>query len=167
MPDAPPNLLMMVQTFMKIGGQTTDRFNPQQTTLYIGLCLEELGEMLACIAVGELTPSDASRMSGAALFCQELAKEFKAGNHMGAITRADREELLDGFVDLAWVGLGGATSLSCDAGGAVAEVARANLDKYPGGVATRDANGKIQKPASWRGPNLQPFVQYPEERFYK
>jgi predicted HAD superfamily Cof-like phosphohydrolase len=44
--------------------------------------------------------------------------------------------------------------------GAAAEVSRANLAKFPNGVAVRDANGKVVKPEDWKAPDLKPFI-YP------
>ena len=159
-PNVMPNLPMLVKSFMDIGGQKTNALAPQQATMYVGLCFEELGELVAAIADGCLEPAVRMDMKDMADGLVSVANSFKRGDHMGAVGRSAvaSEEVLDGAIDLAWVALGLVFSLSPNAAGAIAEVARANLDKFPGGVAIRDANGKIQKPVHWRGPDLSPFM---------
>ncbi|MFZ9330710.1 MAG: hypothetical protein ACO24I_05425 [Candidatus Fonsibacter ubiquis] len=75
------------------------------------------------------------------------------------VQRADRESLLDADIDLAWVTIGSALSQGADVEGAAAEVSRANLDKFPNGVAIRDGNGKVVKPDGWKAPGLSTFIQ--------
>jgi predicted HAD superfamily Cof-like phosphohydrolase len=159
-PNAIPNLPMLVKSCMDISGQKTNTLAPQQATMYVGLCFEELGEMVAAIADGILEPAAKMDMKDVADGLVSLADKFKRGDHMGAVGRAATasEEVLDGAIDLAWVALGLVFSLSPNAGGAIAEVARANLDKFPNGVAVRDSNGKWVKPLNWRGPDLSPFM---------
>lgn len=153
-----PNMLTLVRTFMEIGGQTTSGFNATQATLYVGLLLEEVAEVVSAIADGDVTGDDRYELVYEANRISGLATDFKSGMHRGCVMRCDHEKLLDGMIDSAWVAIGGALSVSPNADGAVAEVGRANHDKFPGGVAQRDANGKVMKPMNWRGPNLQPFV---------
>jgi predicted HAD superfamily Cof-like phosphohydrolase len=157
-----PNLLTIIGAFMRIGGQTTDALNPQQATLYVGLVLEEVAEMIETIAGGSVTQQDCAHLLGHADQIKLLSGEFKKGLHMGDLLRCDREELLDAFIDTAWVAVGAAYSVSHNTAGAVAEVGRANLSKYPNGQVLRDENGKIMKPPHWRGPDLSPFVGVPE-----
>lgn len=159
---APVNPLEVVRQFMLIGGQSIQGFNVKQAGLYTGLQLEEIAEKLALIAAAE--PDSTSRVQLGELVnhITVFALRFKQGYHQGAVAFADRAELLDADIDLAWVALGGAFSTSTCAPAAFAEVARANLDKYPGGVVLRDANGKIKKPEGWQGPNLLPYVEADE-----
>lgn len=147
-----------VEQFMKIGGQTTDCFNARQVALYTGLQLEEMAEKLMAIAEGCISPGYGRNLIDLAREMNALADKFKAGYHVGDIVRANYEDILDADIDLAWVALGGAFSISTNASGAVGEVARANLDKYPNGEVLRDENGKVQKPDGWRGPDLSPYV---------
>lgn len=160
-PNHMPNLLTLVSTFMAIGGQTVNTFNAAQATLYIGLVLEEVAEMLKSVASGCLTEATEAVMLGHAKYVNDLANEFKAGMHRGDVLRSDRVKLLDDAGDTAWVAAGLMLSMANDAGGALAEIGRANHDKYVNGVAIRDANGKIQKPVMWRGPDLMPFISQP------
>nr|DAL65656.1 MAG TPA_asm: MAZG-LIKE NUCLEOSIDE TRIPHOSPHATE PYROPHOSPHOHYDROLASE [Caudoviricetes sp.] len=159
-PNAMPNLPMLVKSFMDIGGQKTAVFNPGQATLYLGLVFEELGEFMAALATGCITEAERMDTLELADGLKGCANRFKQGMQTGDMGRAAvaTEEVLDGAIDLAWVALGLVMSLSKNPAGAIAEVARANLDKFPGGVAIRDANGKIQKPPTWRGPDLYPFM---------
>lgn len=159
----PVNPLSLVQQFMTIGGQTTKGFNAKQACLYMGLQLEEIAEKLKLIAQAEPDASFRVQLNELVNHIEVFAVRFKGGNHLAAVTFADRANTLDGDLDLAWVSLGSAFSLSTDAFGAFGEVGRANLSKYPNGEVLRDANGKIQKPVGWTGPNLLPFVESDEQ----
>lgn len=156
------NITAAVGQFMEISGQTTNSLNAKQACLYTGLQLEEMAEKIEAIVVGAVTPSVRSYLEGLADTLIEASNQFKAGLHTGDILRGDREALLDADIDLAWVSLGAAFSLSRDVHGAIAEVTRANLSKFPSGVAKRDENGKVVKPVDWRGPDLSPFVEPPK-----
>ncbi|KKM67128.1 hypothetical protein LCGC14_1474310 [marine sediment metagenome] len=77
-----------------------------------------------------------------------------------AVQKGDKVEVLDSLCDLAYVVMG--TVLAHGMGDvfdqAFAEVHRSNMAKFPGGVVTREPNGKIVKPDSWSPPNLEQFV---------
>lgn len=137
-----------VTRFTELAGCTTDQFDVRQTALQIGLQLEEMAEKLEAIFRIDKHMGDLRAMSAM----------FKDGtlDHIVAIT--NREALLDADVDLAWVTIGSMLSQGADVLGAMQEVARANLDKFPGGVVTKDTNGKVVKPDGWRGPDLSPYV---------
>ena len=150
--------LVAVQEFMSQGGQTTSVRNPKQALMYIGLMCEELGEGLTVLAEAAVATSDKTTLERVAGELKRLSLSMRQGMHLGDMMRADQCELLDATLDTAWVAMGAALSMSTNAHGAWREVARANFDKYPGGQATRDAGGKIMKPADWRGPDLSPFV---------
>lgn len=155
----PINPLEYVQQFMEIGGQSTKGFNLKQVGLYLGLQLEEIAEKLKLIADAEPTHIERVHLNELVAHIDLYANRFKHGMHLAALEFADRPELLDADLDLAWVALGGAFSASTNAVAAFGEVARANMDKYPDGKVLRDENGKIKKPAGWRGPNLTPYVE--------
>lgn len=138
-----------VRRFTEAVGCTTDRFNARQTALYIGLQLEEMAEKLeACLQAETLLTNEIHNLSGM----------FKAGHMDHRVEAANRAAMLDADIDLAWVTIGSALSQGADVLGAMREVARANLDKFPGGVVTKDANGKVTKPDGWRAPDITPFV---------
>lgn len=154
------NQIRSVREFMRLGGQSVDKFDAGQTCLYIGLQLEELREQLEQVAaghIGDLDPRD--DLYQGIVWMKKLADSFKQGRYHGDVLRAPREKLLDGIIDSIVVSCGAAISYSPNPEGAFREVNRANMDKFPDGVATRDANGKIQKPAGWQEPNLTPYVQ--------
>lgn len=147
-----------VKRFMTIAGQTTMGGNVAQTTLYIGLMCEELGEVLREVASGGVDSAGRTELTECADKLKALSLAMRNGIFMGNVQRADGTELLDGMLDTAWVALGAAISLSLDPTGAWREVLRANMDKFPGGVAQRDAGGKVVKPAGWCGPDLRQFL---------
>jgi hypothetical protein len=71
-----------------------------------------------------------------------------------------RIEELDACLDLIWVILGYCHAKGYDVEGAWREIVRSNMDKVDpatGKVRKRE-DGKVLKPADWRGPDLQPFI---------
>ena len=142
-----------VQKFMTIAGQLdSDGFNTRQTALYIGLQLEEMAEKLEACGFNAASP--------AVSLLNDISASFKKGLFDVMVYRADKEALLDADIDLAWVTIGSALSQGANVEGAAAEVSRANLAKFPNGVAVRDDNGKVVKPEGWKEPDLKPFI-YP------
>lgn len=140
-----------VRRFTEAVGCTTDRFNVRQTALYIGLQLEEMAEKLEAIGYA----GDALLVS----LMKGTSGQFKSGSFDQLVETGDREAMLDADVDLAWVTVGSALSQGADLLGAMREVARANLDKIgPDGTVLKDENGKVKKPAGWRGPDIAPYV---------
>ena len=97
------------------------------------------------------------------LILDEFASKFKKGYFDEEVSQIDRVEALDADIDLAVVALGGAYSIGADVQGACHEVADSNLSKYPivNGeyVVMKDENGKIMKPATYRKPELAPFLK--------
>ena len=143
-------LISDVKKFTELAGGTTDQFNVRQTALYIGLQLEEMAEKLTAVFGGH-SPHIADRLMSVSL-------GFKEGDFDDAIEACDAQDLLDADVDLAWVTIGSMLSQGADVLGAIGEVTRANMDKFPGGVVTKDCNGKVKKPQGWKGPDLSGFV---------
>jgi predicted HAD superfamily Cof-like phosphohydrolase len=140
-----------VQKFMTIAGQLdSDGFNTRQTALYIGLQLEEMKEKLEACGFHSASP--------AVSLLHDTSAGFKKGLFDVMVQRADKEKLLDADIDLAWVAIGGAFCQGANVEGAAAEVSRANLAKFPNGVAVRDDNGKVVKPEGWNEPDLKPFI---------
>lgn len=137
---------------MTIAGQLDDNrtFDTRQVALYIGLQLEEMAEKLEACGFNSASP--------AVTLLHSTSSSFKKGLFDYMVMNANREALLDADIDLAWVTIGGALSQGADVSAAAEEVSRANLAKFPGGVATRDENGKVVKPKNWTGPDLKPFI---------
>jgi predicted HAD superfamily Cof-like phosphohydrolase len=150
--------LHAVREFMRLGGQTTDEFNAQQATMYLGLMCEELAETLGVVAEGAIDGNGRADIAALVTRLKSMSMALRQGIHMGDVMRCTHTELLDGMLDTAWVSFGAAISTSISAASAWQEVARANFDKFPNGQALRDAGGKVMKPAGWRGPDLLPFV---------
>jgi predicted HAD superfamily Cof-like phosphohydrolase len=151
--------MQVVQEFMRIGGQKTNIFDAQQATLYVGLVLEEVAEMLRTLQAGSVDTLGRSRYTILISDLKALSSEMKQGFHMGDVLRCTHTNLLDDAFDVSWVAMGLMLSVSISASAAWREGARSNLAKFPNGVAKRDANGKIQKPEGWKPPNFLPYVQ--------
>ncbi len=152
-----------VRRFTEAVGCTTDRFNIRQTALYIGLQLEEMAEKLEAISeskkIDQIDVLTEAEIGGAAAMLRDMSRRFKEGDYDDHVEVGNREAMLDADVDLAWVTVGSALSQGADLLGAMREVARANLDKIgPDGTVLKDENGKVKKPAGWRGPDIAPYV---------
>lgn len=162
-----PNLLERVYRFNVIG-QTTppNGFNADRLCFYTGMQLEELAEKLEAIADGEVEDGPRASLLFLADVMQRGGRDFKAGMHMGAIMRADREDLLDADIDVLVVSAGALTYQTKEWRPATGHVLDKNDAKFQiiNGVPTavRDANGKIMKPAGWTPPDLSRFVELPD-----
>ena len=131
----------------------TPAFITRQAAFYTGMQCEELAEKLAAVFGSEDTRVSVLQALGGSL------KKGLFDNKFAELTEAQKLKLLDGDLDQLWVTLGSLAAQGVDAEGAWNEVARANWDKFPGGVVTRDAaTGKVQKPEGWRAPDLKPFL---------
>ena len=147
-----------VERFMRIGGQSLSGFNASQAGLYLGLQFEELAEKIEAMRTGTITTSASENLLNLEMFLKSWAKRFKEGEHRGDLLRCNHANLIDADFDLAWVSLGALHSESMDANGVCAIGSYSNLAKFPGGVCTKDANGKIQKPADWKKPDFEQLV---------
>jgi predicted HAD superfamily Cof-like phosphohydrolase len=142
--------------FNEIAG-TPNEFNERKVGLYIGLCLEEMAEIIeAC----------GSRYAFEHMVhtLNHWSTRFKEGDFDSNLTHMDKVAALDGFIDTAVVALGGAYSMGADVNGACHEVGDSNLSKYdlnPDGSYSvlRDENGKIKKGPNYQPPNLSPFLK--------
>ena len=152
------NLQEGVREFMLGAGDTVGKFNPDQACRYMGYQIEEMAEKIKAAADGALNASDRAYLMQAAANIDALGKQFKAGEFVGAVGRADHDKLIDADFDLAFTSLGALNSTSIDTDGAIHEGCRSNLAKLVDGKVIRDAHGKIQKPAGWTPPDFRPFV---------
>lgn len=178
------DIIKVVRQFTEAVGCTTDRYNVRQTALYIGLQTEELREKIDALIYGISLEPDAEvagvmRLMHLRDVLHDVSQGMKQGEFDNAVELADRADMLDADIDLAWVTIGSALSQGADVEGAAGEVARANLSKLvkcqdcaefiapadgctkcngTGLVATKDENGKVKKPDGWTSPNIEPFV---------
>lgn len=152
------NLVTAVRTFMRLGDQSTSRFNAPQACLYTGLELEEMGEKIAAIAEGAVTESARMRLLDFADVLKQWSEEFKRGDHHGSLLRATHSKLIDADFDIAWVAVGALMSTAAKPESAIAHGTFTNLDKFRDGQVLKDANGKIRKPADWREPDFTPYI---------
>jgi hypothetical protein len=147
-----------VRGFMQLAEQTTDKFNARQACMYVGLMLEEMSEAIAAISTGAITPSETMRLKDFADLMHQWAAEFKAGRQVGNILRCNHSDLIDAQFDAAWVSAAACFSTSIEAEGAFRHGTFTNLDKFRGGVCIKDENGKVRKPADWKAPDFEPYV---------
>ena len=149
--DMPMNgFITNVSKFMAAAGQTEGEFNVRQTALYIGLQLEEMAEKLRALLFFD---------DHIVLDMEDLADKFRSGDMDWTIPNEGMlEEMLDADVDLLWVTVGAALSAGFDLRGAMDEVTRSNFSKMVDGKMIKDASGKVQKPAHFSPPLLEPFV---------
>ncbi len=140
-----------VRAFMEAGEQQN---TPEQVGKQLGFALEELDEALCALEFPVIeTPIRTEDV-------KEFAKQFKAGDYTDAVDSANKVELLDGLLDLAWVAIGGAIAMGADVEGAWAEIVRSNMSKVnpETGKMDKDANGKVIKPAHYSKPDLARFL---------
>ena len=130
--------------------------NSRQAAFYTGMQLEEVAEKLEAI----FGPGDyAQALIGALQATGEMFKKGAYDEHVYEALRARTHAMLDADCDIIWVSIGAAAAQGADIEKAYAEVDRANWDKFPGGVVTRDpATGKVIKPHGWIGPKLLQFT---------
>lgn len=88
--------------------------------------------------------------------CRELVREEYEDELKPALNKDDLPEIADAIADCIWVLVCLAYAYGIPIENVWAEVRRANMDKFPGGVAIRrPSDGKIMKPAGWEPPNIR------------
>lgn len=123
--------------FMRACGQTTEIRNRQQTSLYLGLLIDEVGELLTAA-----NPKNEAHIDMAVQYLKTLAQVDPDHNRVGVF-----DGVLDVITCAAGVGL--SDDLPLDEGWAV--VMAANVAKVHPTIRRR-ADGKILKPEGWVGP---------------
>lgn len=145
-----------VVLFNDIGG-TKAEFDKRKASLYVGLCIEELGEMIE-----SLNQTDESWVAWVDVL-DELATSFKSGEFDYAMDNVDREEFLDAATDIAVVAIGAGIAIGSDIIGAMNETADNNLTKYnlvDGKYEVLlDESGKIKKPLNYQKVSLELFLK--------
>lgn len=159
---AQPNIIETVRNWMVRAGQisVTPEINARRAAFQVGMQLEELAEKLSAIHVG-MERVDALRPFVSQMV--KLASDFKRGDYDGSVLAtlldpSDSAEFLDADIDILWVTAGSLPSQGADGLGAFAAVDVKNWAKYPNGVVTLDAHGKVVKPEGWTPPDLRPFT---------
>ncbi len=151
-------LVDAVDGFMRLAGQTTGKFDARQACLYTGLVLEEVGEMIDVIMGGTLTEQQRTHLFPLSYALHHFAKEFREGKHEGDVLRCNHADLIDAQFDAAWVSIGALMSTAIHPDEAIGHGTFTNLDKFRDGKCERDENGKVKKPADWRGPDFERYV---------
>lgn len=138
----------------------TGELNNKLVSLYIGLVLEEVSELL------EASNSEdhlINVIKTASKNYKEYEGEYKKSLDKALLNKDNRVEILDGCADIAIVALGCGIANGCDIIGACEEVADNNLSKFPiidgERVVLADENGKICKPKNYQSVNLEQFVK--------
>lgn len=72
-----------------------------------------------------------------------------------AIEAGDLIEATDAIGDIIYVAIGAALVWGVDLPSVWEEIQRSNMAKFPGGVVTRRADGKILKPPGWTPPDIK------------
>jgi predicted HAD superfamily Cof-like phosphohydrolase len=158
------DIVRATRQFNLAAGRTEDVFDPRAIALHLGLQLEEMAETLAAVCnhpnVREMDRLSLWRVANLIKDMDAVATEFKNGLFDGSVLNADRQELLDGCIDVIVVSIGNIMSQGANMLAAMDHVAGKNLEKIgPDGVCIKNAAGKIQKPAGWTPPVLEPFVK--------
>lgn len=141
-----------VQAFLSACDQSTVQYNPRQLGLYTGLQIEELAEKLEIIW-GDQNPT----VRG----LHNLADQFKRGEFdpsFNGLNLAEKADLLDADMDLAWVSFGAAFSLGARVHMAWALLNSNNmakLDPVTGKARRHPETGKVLKPVNHTPPDFE------------
>ena len=147
------DIIERIESFNFNIGNTIDRPDERQVSLYVGLVLEEVAELVQA-ASGMLEMDDVKSI-------KELADRFKKGHQALADTEPDLDEdervdILDAACDVVITAVGVGISLGANVRGALHEVMRANEKKLEHGRI--DENGKLLKPDNWQAPDLRDYL---------
>lgn len=142
--------------FNRLAGKMGEEFDARDTSLYIGLILEEVAELIESIP----DQDNLGRLRTALEFNSRL---FKQGFFDKQVTNIKRTDALDACVDIAVVAIGGGHALGADVSAACNNVANSNLSKAVevDGVLMmqKDENGKVIKPPTYKPPSLEQFLK--------
>lgn len=106
-------------------------------------------------------PNEADRRLMAELILEEAFETISAlgftysdkTSELMSDGKCDLDKMIDGCCDLKFVCDGALAGFGVPPEPHMNEVCRANMDKFPGGVATKRADGKYLKPPGWKGPD--------------
>lgn len=144
-----------VTAMMVCAQHTQDVFHVRQAAMYMGLQFEELAEKVDVL----FPPHPAlGYRNGTAAVLEAFGTELKRGVYDHLFMTCDRKKMLDADADIAVVTIGAMRSQGANVQGALNEVTKKNLEKFPGGKAILNENGKIVKPQGWVAPDLTPFI---------
>jgi predicted HAD superfamily Cof-like phosphohydrolase len=155
------DFISKVKLFNELAGNK-NQFDKKMISLYIGLILEETGELMESIK--STAPMDGVAFEMMAQSLHELADLFKKADFEVEQMIIDRVAFLDAAMDIMVVSCGAGIASGADVDGAANEVMDSNLTKFPldaegNHTVIKDENGKVQKPESYRKPELERFIQ--------
>lgn len=131
----------IVKKFQKLANQIP---SDDKANFYFGLIMEEFDEFHNTLFGHSITRYTDSLKSGAVKVS------------LNNITKAN---LTDDILDLIWVGFAALEMMEIDIDGAIMELEKSNMSKFPGGVAKFDENGKVIKPESFVKPDFSQFIK--------
>ena len=139
-----------IKQFMTEVDCTTDEVNVPQASLYIGLILEEVSELLVTLG------HDASRLIN-------LSNQYKKNEYNKQIEQLIENgklpEVLDHCMDIVWVSYGLSYSIGADVNGAENEVSTSNLSKTIDKLRDPITN-KVIKGPSFIPADFSKYVQF-------
>lgn len=155
------DFISKVKEFNELAGNENE-YNIDKMMLYTGLIAEEFGELLESIKSTNPTQGAALEILTQAM--QEISTLFKKHNELDKKALViDKVAFLDAAMDIMVVACGAGIAVGADVQGAANEVMDSNLTKFPevDGQRTviKDENGKVKKPESYRGPELEQFLK--------
>lgn len=147
-----------VELFNTISGNS-GVFDPRKFAMYVGLIFEEAAEILESF--------NSEDWNETVSYIDDMATRFKRGDYDNYVSSEsfNREDALDGAVDVAVVAIGAGIAVGSDIKGACHEVADNNLTKFSYDQETdtftvlRDENGKVKKPPTYQSVKLGKFLK--------
>jgi predicted HAD superfamily Cof-like phosphohydrolase len=140
-----------VRAFMEAGGQKIRDLPeiPADESAPVGERLSDTARVLHTTAAWLAEVSKTSeRAFRAWLIVSEVAEL------VDALAREDVIDVADALADIDYVTIGTAIQFGIPHEKVWNTVQDSNMAKFPGGVAIRDVNGKIQKPPGWKPPDI-------------
>lgn len=119
--------------------------------------VRSFAEQMRMLGVVESKDGVRNRSHERTLRLSILAEEF--AEYLDAEATSNEEEILDSLVDQIYIIVGTGLAYGMPTAEAFDEVQRANMDKFPGGVARRRDDGKIIKPEGWKPPNIRGLLE--------
>jgi hypothetical protein len=149
------NVMRDVTRFHEFGGQAIGEHMesfcgdyPIESTL--ALALQKMLEGYA----SKFSRSKSKTALRLRLICEEFAETIEAFIDEDPVATAD------GMVDLVYVIAGAGVTFGLPLEHVFEEVQRANIDKFPNGVAIKDDNGKVIKPEGWQAPDVMTAMEH-------
>lgn len=123
-----------------------------RTRLRLRLILEEFEELVDSLYAASHGRSQAFSLVRA--YLDDLNTPIDSDNNVEQLA-----DVGDALTDLMYFAVGTGLEMGLPLDQFWAEVQRANMDKFPGGVVTKRADGKVIKPEGWKPPNHEEIVR--------